>query len=205
VSVEVEFSSEDIEELLEELGRRLLARNVTGRIYVAGGAAIALEFPERRVTRDIAALFDPARIVREEAAAMAAERGLSLTWLSDSVRAFMPPGDDPQAKTYSIPGLDVSVTSPRYLLAMKMVAGRPQDLHDLILIFRELGITKAEEAADIVQAVHGPDSILLPPLDELIEKHTRSSNVSPRSWGQQWERRFRLLPAGYDSNVSART
>ena len=168
MSVEVEFSREDIEELLEELGRRLLARNMTGRIYVAGGAAIALEFPERRVTRDIDALFDPVRAMREEADAMAAERGLSPTWLSDGVRAFMPSGDDPQAKTYSVPGLDVGVASPRYLLAMKMAAGRPQDLHDLILIFRELGITKTEEAADIAQAVHGPDSILLPPRDELI-------------------------------------
>ncbi len=168
MSVEVEFSREDIEELLEELGRRLLARNVTGRIYVAGGAAIALEYPARRVTRDIDALFDPAQAVREEAAAMAKDRGLPPTWLSDSVRAFKPPGDDGQARTYSIPGLEVSIASPRYLLAMKMAAGRPQDLHDLLLIFRELGITKAEEAADITQAVHGPDSILLPPRDELI-------------------------------------
>ncbi|MEA1903709.1 MAG: hypothetical protein U9N56_09310 [Actinomycetota bacterium] len=168
MSVEVEFSRDDIKELLEELGRRLLARNVTGTIYVAGGAAIALEFPERRVTRDIDALFGPAQAVREEADAMAAERGLAPTWLSDSVRAFMPSGDDAQATTYSVPGLDVSVASPRYLLAMKMAAGRPQDLHDLILIFRELGITQAVEAADIAQEVHGSDSVLLPPRDELI-------------------------------------
>ena len=167
MSVEVEFSREDIEELLDELGRRLLSRDVTGTIYVAGGAAIALEFPERRVTRDIAALFGPAEVVREEAAAMSAERGLPPTWLSDSVRGFMPPGDDADANTYSVPGLEVSVASPRYLLAMKMAAGRPQDLHDLILIFRELGITQAEEAADIAKKVHGRDSILLPPRDEL--------------------------------------
>jgi hypothetical protein len=51
---------------------------------------------------------------------------------------------------------------------MKMAAGRPQDLHDLILIFRELGITKAEEAADIAEQVHGPESVLLPARDELL-------------------------------------
>jgi hypothetical protein len=168
MSTAVEFGRDDIEELLEELGRRLQARNVSGKIYVAGGAAIALEYPVRRVTRDIDALFGPAQAVREEAAAMARERGLPPTWLSESVRAFKPAGDDQQARTYSILGLEVSVASPRYLLAMKMAAGRPQDLHDLILIFRELGITEAGQAADIVQAVHGPDSILLPPRDELI-------------------------------------
>jgi len=168
MSSEVEFGREEIEELLTELGRRLLARDVTGRIYVAGGAAVAVEFPERRATRDIDALFSPAETVREEAAAIAAERGLPATWLNDRVRAFKPAGDDSHARTFAVPGLDVSVASPRCLLAMKMAAGRPQDLHDLILIFRELGISKAEEAADIVEEVHGPKSVLLPDREELV-------------------------------------
>jgi hypothetical protein len=64
--------------------------------------------------------------------------------------------------------LNVAVASARYLLAMKMAAGRPQDLHDLILIFRELGITKAEEAAYIAEEVHGPESVLLPSREELV-------------------------------------
>lgn len=168
MSVEVEFGPDDIHELLEELGRRLLARDVTGTIYVADGAAVVLEFPQRRATRDIDALFGPADTVREEATAMAVERGLPASWLSDRVRAFMPPGHDAQARTYSVPGLEISVASPRYLLTMKISAGRPQDVHDLILLFRELGINTAEEAADIAQEVHGSDSILLPPRDELI-------------------------------------
>jgi hypothetical protein len=168
MSAGVEFGREQIEELLEELGRRLHDRDITGSIYIAGGAAVALEFPQRRVTRDIDALFDPARAVREEADAMAAERGLPPTWLSDRVRAFMPVGEDAGARVFSVPGLNVAVASARYLLAMKMVAGRPQDLHDLILIFRELGITEAEEAADMAEQVHGPESVLLPARDELL-------------------------------------
>ena len=168
MSPEVEFDRDQIIELLEELGRRLQAREVTGTIYVAGGAAVALEFERRRTTRDIDALFGPAETVREEAANIAAERGLPHNWLSDSVRAFMPPGEDAGARTFSVPGLDVSVASPRYLLAMKMAAGRPQDLHDLLLVFRELGITRADEAADIAEEVHGPASVLLPPREELL-------------------------------------
>jgi hypothetical protein len=168
MSPEVEFDRDQIIELLEELGRRLQAREVRGNIYVAGGAAIALEFEQRRTTRDIDALFRPAETVREEAANMAAERGLSQNWLSDSIRAFMPPGEDARARTFSVTGLDVSVASPRYLLAMKMAAGRPQDLHDLMLVFRELGITRADEAADIAEEVHGTDSVLLPTREELL-------------------------------------
>ena len=168
MSPQVELDRDQIGDLLEELGRRLLDRGVKGTIYVAGGAAIALEFEERRVTADVDAIFRPAETVREVATAMATEHGLPTKWLNDSVRAFLPPGEDSHARTFSVPGLSVSVASPRYLLAMKMAAGRPQDLHDLILIFRELGITQPEEAADIAQEVHGPDSVLLPQRDELI-------------------------------------
>lgn len=168
MSAAVEFGRQKIEELLDELGRRLHAREITGSIYVAGGAAVALEFPQRRVTRDIDALFGPAEAIREEADAMAAESGLPPTWLSDRVRAFLPPGEDAGARVFSVPGLNVAVASARYLLAMKMAAGRPQDLHDLILIFRELGITSAEEAAEVAEEVHGSESVLLPARDELI-------------------------------------
>lgn len=168
MSARVELDRDQIRDLLEELGRRLAARGVKGTIYVAGGAAIALEFEERRVTADVDAIFGPAEAVREEAAAMAKEHGLPAIWLSDRVRAFQPPGKDHNARTFSVPGLSVSVASPRYLLAMKMASGRPQDLHDLMLIFRELGITQPDKAADIAEEVHGPESVLLPPRDELI-------------------------------------
>lgn len=168
MSARVELDRSQITELLEELGRRLLARDLTGAIYIAGGAAIALEFDERRVTVDIDAVFGPAETIREEAESMADQHGLPSTWLSDRVRVFMPPGDDDQARVFAVPGLSVSVASPRYLLAMKMAAARPQDLHDLILIFRELGITQPEEAADIAREVHGPESVLLASRDELI-------------------------------------
>lgn len=168
MSPPVELDRSQIEELLEELGQRLQARGVEGSIYIAGGAAIALEFQERRVTVDVDAIFQPAETIREEATLMAEEHGLPPTWLSDRVRAFMPPGEDDQARVLSVPGLSVSVASARYLLAMKMAAGRPQDLHDLILIFRELGIRQPEEAFDIARDVHGPDSVLLPPDEEVI-------------------------------------
>lgn len=39
--------------LLTEVGARLLARGREGQIYVVGGAAMALTFDSRRVTRDV--------------------------------------------------------------------------------------------------------------------------------------------------------
>ena len=50
------FDRNRIIELLTELGRRLSAKGVAGRLYVVGAAAMALKFDTRRTTRDIDAV-----------------------------------------------------------------------------------------------------------------------------------------------------
>src|SRR5207302_7126890 len=44
---------------LEELALVLNSRGIAGRIFVVGGAALALAFDARRTTRDIDAVFEP--------------------------------------------------------------------------------------------------------------------------------------------------
>lgn len=49
-----------------------------------------------------------------------------------------------------------------------MAAFRATDLPNLELLFRELGITTPEQAADIALRVYGEDTVVLPQRDELI-------------------------------------
>ncbi|MPZ53645.1 MAG: hypothetical protein GEU79_13095 [Acidimicrobiia bacterium] len=163
----LELGVDEIRALLTELGERLQAQGVAASIYVAGGAAIALEFDQRRVTEDIDAVFHPITTVREQATALAEEHGLSHRWLNDSIRAILPRGDD-GAVVLDNPGLAVSLASPEHLVAMKMAAFRPRDIPDLELLFRELGISSPEAAAEIALAVYGEGSVVLPERDELI-------------------------------------
>jgi len=88
------FDRDKIIELLTELGRRLSAKGVAGRLYVVGGAAMALEFDTRRATRDIDAVLHPPTTVALEAAAMAKDLGLPRGWLSDAASPFIPLPDD---------------------------------------------------------------------------------------------------------------
>jgi hypothetical protein len=163
-----ELSVAEIRALLIDLGERLQAQGVAGRLYIVGGAAIALELDERRVTADVDAIFHPETTVRAAAAAIAAERGLRPDWLNDSAKAFVP-GEDHQAVPLAVPGLTVSLASPRHLLAMKMAAYRPgTDQTDLELLFNHLGISTAEEAADQAIAVYGEYTVVLPDRDELL-------------------------------------
>ena len=47
------FDRDKILELLTELGRRLSAKGVAGRLYIVGGAAMALEFDTRHSPADL--------------------------------------------------------------------------------------------------------------------------------------------------------
>jgi len=162
-----ELSVGDIRGLLDELGARLQERGVAATVYIVGGAAIALEMDARRVTTDVDALLHPEVTVRDEARAMAGRHGLPDDWLNTAARAFVP-GGDTAAVPYEVPGLVVTLASPEHLLAMKMIAFRPTDVPDLEMLFRELGITSAAEAADLCRSVYGPGAPMLPTRDELL-------------------------------------
>jgi hypothetical protein len=153
------FDRDKIIELLTELGRRLSAKGVAGRLYVVGGAAMVLEFDTRRATRDIDAIFHPPTTVADEAASMATDLGLPPAWLSSAAQAFIPlPDEDPVS--LDVEGLQVALSSPANLLAMKMAAGRPQDLTDLVVLFRHLKIKSPEQAVDMAERMYG-DSVVL--------------------------------------------
>jgi hypothetical protein len=163
-----ELDRAEITEVLTELGRRLQAEGVEATLYVVGGAAIAIQFDRRRVTKDIDAVFHPTTTVREAAARLAAERGLPKRWLNDSAAAFVPgPAEDIDAIPFEAPGIAISIASPRHLLAMKMAAFRPTDRPNLEHLFTALDITTPEQAADIAAEVYG-DHHALPERDELL-------------------------------------
>lgn len=91
---------------------------------------------------------------------MAADLGLPLGWLSAAAEAFLPlPDEDPVS--LDVEGLGVAISSAANLLAMKMAAGRPQDITDLVVLFRRLKIRSPEQAVDMAERMYGVDSVVL--------------------------------------------
>jgi hypothetical protein len=178
------FDRDKIIELLTELGRRLSAQGVAGRLYVVGGAAMALEFDTRRTTRDIDAVLHPPTTVAEVAASMATDLGLPSGWLSAAAQAFIPLPDE-DAVSFDVEGLQIAVSSAANLLAMKMAAGRPQDMTDLVVLFRHLKIRSPERAVDMAERMYGDDAVVLSEprgslllLAESVLARVRASEVS---------------------------
>lgn len=133
---------------LERLGRR-------ADIFVVGGAAMAIAYDARRATADVDAIFVPTEEVGEAARRVAETMGLPDGWLNDGAKAFVP-GDDPdQTQVYEGSSLQVATASPRFLLAMKLLASRVErDRDDIRFLFRLCGFSTAREGLDLVAAAY---------------------------------------------------
>ena len=146
--------------LLNELGRRVQARGFHARLYIFGGAAMALAHGARQSTDDIDAAMEPRDIVLEESSAMAKEHGLSADWLNSNGDGFRPQQyEDVDAQELNFGGVTVSLASPRFLLAMKLTAGRARDVSDITFLIQEVGIASATEITQLVRDLYGDDSV----------------------------------------------
>lgn len=140
---------------LTALGRRLASKDITGELYVVGGAALALAYAERRSTRDIDAVFEPKMAIYEAAAEVAVELGLPDGWLNDAVKGFLVPDPD-QREVLDVPGLRCFVASPRILLALKVLAHRVgEDEDDVRLLAGIVGLHDASTVLGVVEEVFG--------------------------------------------------
>lgn len=163
------LDGDQIRRLFEELSEELERRGTRAEIFLVGGAAMALAYDARRATRDIDAVFQPKEEVYSAAAAVAARHDLPDDWLNDGVKGFLP-GDDPRARpVYESDALRVDVASPQYLLAMKLLAAREQDVDDIIVLYRLCGFTSAAEGLDLVESVY-PGRPVAPKVQFLLEE-----------------------------------
>ena len=149
----MEYSRHDIERLFERLNDELARREITGEVYVLGGAVMCLVFDARASTRDIDAFFRPAAEVRAAARAVAAAAGLPGDWLNDAVKGYLSHREDFRGYL-DLSNLRVLTASPEYLLAMKCLAMRLgegfHDEDDVRFLLRYLNLTDYGKALEVV-------------------------------------------------------
>lgn len=151
------MSREDILAALRDVGARLLSLDLQGELYVVGGAAVALVYNLRRMTRDVDAAFEPKMEIYEAARVVGEERGLAADWLNDAVKGTLAGPDPYESPILELPGLRCMVASPQMLLALKVLAHRPDsDAEDLRLLVGLLGLRTADEVLDIAARLLAP-------------------------------------------------
>lgn len=150
----------DLERAFTLLGEHLARRGVVADIFVVGGAAIALAYDTRRVTRDVDALYVPHGIVHDEALEVARELGLPRWWLNEQASVYISAAEDTgKRRVFDHPGLRVVAASPRHIFAMKALAARERDVADLRLLADLAGIDSGEAAISCAQQFF-PDEVM---------------------------------------------
>lgn len=175
-------SKEKVIEVLTELGSRLYGRGIQGEIYIVGGTAMLLGYDRLVVTNDIDAVYAPSEIIDEIVAQMYAENPrIGRDWLNSKVLPLLPRIDDSGAwEALNIPGVTVSVASPRFLLAMKARAARGRrDLEDVSVLAEILGFTQLDQVWETCESVWGFD-VLSPESRELITDYLATRGLVAR-------------------------
>jgi Nucleotidyltransferase of unknown function (DUF6036) len=146
------FTRAKIISALQALGEELTREGVRGQLFIVGGAAMALAYSTRRVTRDIDAVFEPKSAIYAAAAKVAEAHDLPEGWLNDAVKGFMPGTDEHPRPIPDITGIEITTASPQYLLAMKLMAMRfGEDDEDIRILLRECDLHSAKEALALLE------------------------------------------------------
>jgi hypothetical protein len=152
---EKSFSRPRILAALQALGEELARDGVHGQLFIVGGAAIALAYSTRRVTKDIDAVFEPKLAIYRAAAKVADDLGLPEDWLNDAVKGYLPGVDEQARPLPEIRGIEITTASPRYLLAMKLLAMRfGEDDEDIEFLLRECDLHNAEAALELLRDMY---------------------------------------------------
>jgi hypothetical protein len=152
---ESSFSRPQIIVALQALGDELTRQGVHGQIFIVGGAAMALAYSNRRVTKDIDAVFEPKVVIYQAAGRVAEDLGFPGDWLNDAVKRFLPGEDEGARPLPEVEGIEVTTASPRYLLAMKLMAMRfGEDDEDIQILLRQADIHHANEALDLLSSMY---------------------------------------------------
>jgi Nucleotidyltransferase of unknown function (DUF6036) len=150
-----QLSRTKIVEALQALGDELSRRDVRGQVFIVGGAAMALAYSTRRVTVDVDAVFEPKAVIYEAASMVAEDMELPADWLNDAAKGFMPGADEDARPLPEVDGIEITTASPRYLLAMKLMAMRiGEDDEDIEILVRECGIRSAKEAMGLLMKMY---------------------------------------------------
>jgi hypothetical protein len=159
------LTKERIQDLLKQLNTLLAERGELGEIGIVGGAVMCLVYNARVATRDVDAIFEPASVIRELAARIAATESIPPDWLNDAAKGFILPGFE-RHEVLSLSNLRVWAPEPRYMLAMKCISARwdTSDRDDVIFLIKLLNLEKPQAVFNIIESYYPHDKIPVPGL-----------------------------------------
>ena len=155
--------AQDIETYLADLGQQLQHMEIQQpvRILMVGGGYMLTQFNNRPTTNDVDVLLKDVddrvtsplyQTFKTAVRAVAARNQIPLTWINDVIGDFLRDTSVvPQGslwRTYAL--LEVYIPPSEYILALKLLAGRPKDRGDIQVLCQKLHIRTRKQAQQLV-------------------------------------------------------
>lgn len=165
------WTREELVQLLTELGTELDSRGIRGELFVVEGATMSLAIDSRRLTTNVDAVFEPKAVIADAARVVASRHAeLDDDWINDAMKAFLPGTDTAQQVILDVPGVRVTVPSPKYLLATKIRASHiDRDEDDITFLANIIGLRTADAVLDVVDRFY-PRTQLPPKIQFFIQQ-----------------------------------
>lgn len=171
------LDSKTILRLFSALNDELRGMGVRGEIGICGGAVMCLVFNARESTKDVDAIFQPTREIRDASKAVADRLGMPEDWLNDAAKGYFL-SQPPVREVVELSNLRVWAPQADYMLAMKCVSARfdSHDLDDTEFLLNHLGIRSVDEACRIIEQYY-PRKVIPAKtqflLEEMLQKGPR--------------------------------
>ena len=206
----IKLTKESIERAFNEMGRIAASRGLAIEIAVYGGSCLILASNIRNASGDVDAVFiSDNAVVREIAGEVAKRLNLPEDWINEGVRHMAPPHGNPQpnllpygdyptdAKTAV--GLRVFLPTPRYMLAMKILANRladdvdkvQSDLGDAVGLMKVTGISTRDELVALMKECYPQIPGIVEPaihpriavkIDTIMDAYANSADLPDPTW-----------------------
>lgn len=171
-----DLTKPQITRALRRLGELAQEAGTLLEVSLYGGAVFTVVYGSRESRKDIDAIIHPSELARRLAAQVAREQELPDEWLNDDVKKFLAEKEGKRrlAGDEFGPGLQVSVPTSVYLLAMKLSACRPPlpgragDKEDIEFLLKKMEIQSLAEAERVHERFF-PHDVLSNDARELVE------------------------------------
>jgi hypothetical protein len=138
-----------IRKLFKALNDELARNQVIGEVGLCGGAVMCLVFQTRKATKDVDAIFEPSRQIRDAAKVVSAAFDVPEDWLNDAAKGYFL-SEPPRIPVLALSHLRVWAPGPDYMLAMKCLSARfdSHDRDDVLFLIKHLNLTRAGQVFD---------------------------------------------------------
>ena len=151
------FDAREMLEYLAEVDEELVSAGADPVHLIAVGGAAMVSRHASRITGDVDIVSEGmSDAVRRACEQVALRRGLAPDWMNDGAKGMAVALEVEPERLFTGKRLVVESAGPRYLLAMKLIAGREVDVEDCVQLIRELGLRTSEELLDLVEAALAP-------------------------------------------------